>query len=285
MSKRYGRVLAGLVRGLTAPQHRWRKAHTRLRVVEALRQSHIVTTAHGTLTFVSTDPKALWYPQHHGTREPETIAWIDGFEPPCVYWDVGANVGQFALYAALRRGVSVMALEPSAASYAALCRNIEANGCSERVQAFCFAANDRTELGALNLSGTEAGSVLNAFDDTEDCLGRPLDIRFRQPTIGFPIDEFRRMFDLPPPNYLKIDVDGNEERILDGAAVTLRDPALRSILIEIEEEESSARRARMAERLERAGFLMTHRGIGQGGAANAVFVRTTPARSAAHAAQ
>lgn len=272
MSKRYGKALAALVNTLTAPQHEWRRAHTRLRVVEALRQSHTVATRYGTLVFISTDPKSLWYPQHHATREPETIAWIDGFETPCLYWDVGANVGQFALYAALRPGVSVVGLEPSAASYAALCRNIEANRCGERIQAFCFAASDRTELGSLNLSGTEAGAVLNAFQDVEDCLGRPLDIRFRQPTIGFAIDDFRQRFDLPPPNYIKIDVDGNEERILDGAAATLRDPALRSILIEIEEQETD-RRKRMADRLERAGFVLTGHGVGQGGAANAVFVR------------
>ncbi len=27
------------------------------------------------------------------TKEPGTIAWIDGFAPGEVFWDVGANVG------------------------------------------------------------------------------------------------------------------------------------------------------------------------------------------------
>jgi len=40
------------------------------------------------------------------------------------------------------------------------------------------------------------------------------------------------MFGLPAPNYLKIDVDSVEERILVGASETLRDPGLRSVLMD-----------------------------------------------------
>ncbi len=279
MSKRYGRALAALVNALTAPQHPWRRAHTRLRVANALVQSHAVKTRHGTLVFVSTTPKALWYPQHHGSREPETIAWIDGFATPAVYWDIGANVGQFALYAALRPGVAVVAFEPAAASYAALCRNIEANRCGARVAAFCIAASDRNRAGGLNLSSSEAGSVLNSFESTEDCLGRPLDIAFSQSAIGFALDDFRRQFGLPAPNYVKIDVDGTEDQILAGMAATLGDPALRSVLIELEEEDTPRTRG-IGERLERAGFVLEARGVGQGGAVNAIFVRAADWRGA-----
>ena len=272
MSKRWGLALAGLVKALSAPQHKWRRAHTRLCAANALFQGHTVDTSHGALTFVSTQPKALWYPQYHGSREPETIAWIDSFEPPAMFWDIGANVGQFALYAALRPGVSVVAFEPAAASYAALCRNIEENRLGQRVRAFCIAASERNQLGELNLSSSEAGSVLNSFESTEDCLGRPLDIAFSQSTLGFALDEFRRMFGLPAPNYVKIDVDGTEEAILAGMAATLQDAALRSVLIEIEETDTPRTR-RITSRLERAGFVLGGRGVGQGGALNALFNR------------
>ena len=29
------------------------------------------------------------------------LAWIDAFRAPCVYWDIGANVGSYTLYAGL----------------------------------------------------------------------------------------------------------------------------------------------------------------------------------------
>lgn len=272
MSKRYGRLLAHLVKGLTAPQHKWRRAHSRLRTAEALVQRHEVATRHGTLVFVSTHPKALLFPHYHEIREPETLRWIDSFETPAIYWDIGANVGEFVLYTALRPDIEVVAFEPAAASYAALCRNLEANGHGERVRAFCIALGDRTQLGSLNLSDNEVGSAFNLFETSEDCFGRTLDPAFSQSTIGFTADEFRRLFGLPAPNYLKIDVDGTEAQILDGAAAMLADPALRSVLIEIEEAETP-RSAAIVTRLERVGFTLTARGAAQGGVANAIFVR------------
>lgn len=282
MSKRWGRLLAGLVNTATAVQKPWRRAHSRLGVSTALIQTHTVPTRHGPLSFVSTHVNALQVPRYHATREPETTAWIDAFETPCVYWDIGANVGEFALYAALRPGIEIVAFEPSAANYAALCRNIRANRRGDRVQAFCLALSDRTRLGRLNLSDSEVTGYFNAFESDEDCFGRPLDVAFRQSMLGFSIDEFRQMFGLPPPNYLKLDVDGNEEAILDGAALTLADPALRSILVEIEETDTPRNR-RILERLTRAGFALTGRGGGQGGVSNGIFTRSTapPLASAA----
>ncbi len=275
MSKRWGSALTALVNGVTAPQHKWRRAHTRLRVAAALHQTSEVATRHGTLRFVSTHVNALQFPQYHTTREPETLRWIDGFEIPCLYWDIGANVGEFVLYAALRPGISVVAFEPAAANYAALCRNIEVNRRGGQVRAFCLALGERTQLGSLNLSDSEVGSAFSSFESTEDCFGRPLDIAFSQSTIGFAIDEFRHMFDLAAPNYLKLDVDGTEAQILDGAAATLADPALRSVLIELEEA-ATPRTRRIAERLERAGFVLTERGVSQRGVSNGIFVRPPP---------
>ena len=272
MSKRYGRVLAAMVRGLTLPQHPWRRANTRLRAANALFQTHEVATRHGPIVFVSTHPEALHYPRELVGREPETIDWIDGFEVPCIFWDVGANVGAYTLYAALRPGVSTVAFEPSPASYAAFCRNIEVNGSGDQIQAFCIALSGRTQLGSLNMTATNAGSVLNSFESDEDCFGKPLAVSFRQSMIGFSSDDFRRQFGLAPPNYLKIDVDGIEEEILDGANEILRDPALRSVLIELEDTDT-ARNARIIERLERAGFTLSLWGYAHRGSANGIFTR------------
>ena len=272
MSKRYGSALAAMVKGLTAPQHPWRRANTRLRAANALFHTHEIATRHGPITLVSTHPEALHYSRELIGREPETIDWIDGFEVPCTFWDVGANVGAYTLYAALRAGVSTIAFEPSPASYAALCRNIEVNRCDEQIQAFCLALSGRTQLGHLNMTATNPGSVLNSFESDEDCFGKPLVVSFRQSMIGFSSDEFRRLFGLAPPNYLKIDVDGIEEEILDGAAETLRDPALRSVLIELEDTDT-ARNQRIIKQLEAAGFVLSLWGYAHRGSANAIFTR------------
>src|SRR5262249_4869525 len=91
MSKSYGRLVAAIVEGLTAPQKPWRRANTRLLVANALYQRHEVPTPRGPVAFVTTHPEALQFPRDLLGREPETIAWIDSFETPCRFWDVGAN--------------------------------------------------------------------------------------------------------------------------------------------------------------------------------------------------
>jgi FkbM family methyltransferase len=266
--------LTQLVLGLSAVEKPWRRIDTRLRVSESLLTEQRIETRRGPLIFVSTHPQALQYPREFATREPETLAWIDGFETPCRFWDIGANVGVFSIYAGLRPGVEVSAFEPAAASYGALCRNIEVNQLGDRVQGYCLAVGDRTELGRLNLTATNAGSVFNAFESTTDCFGNEIAVVFRQGVVGFSIDDFRRLFGLAAPNYLKIDVDSIEERILAGAHETLRDPDLRSVLIELEAADT-ARNHRLTDVLTAAGFGLTLRStLNQGGVINGIFERS-----------
>jgi FkbM family methyltransferase len=275
LGKRFGTALTRLVIGLSAIEKPWRRVDTRLRVAEGLLAEQRVETRNGPLIFVTTHPQALQYPREFTTREPETLAWIDSFETPCRFWDIGANIGVFSIYAGLRAGVEVRSFEPAAASYAALCRNIEANRLDDRVQAYCIAIGERVELGRLHLSATNAGSVFNAFESTEDCFGNSIAVVSRQGMVGFSVDGFRRLFGLPTPNYLKIDVDSIEERIIAGAGETLRDPDLRSVLIELEAKDTP-RNHRLAGALEAAGLNLTlQNGRNQGGVVNAIFTRAT----------
>jgi FkbM family methyltransferase len=274
VGRRFGRALTRLVIGLSAVEKPWRRVDTRLRVSEGLLAEQRIETRHGPLVFVTTHPQALQYPREFATREPETLAWIDAFETPCRFWDIGANIGVFSIYAGLRPGIEVRAFEPAAASYGALCRNIEANGLGDRVQAYCLAIGDRTELGRLNLSATNAGSVFNAFESTGDCFGNEIAVVSRQGMVGFSIDGFRRLFGLAAPNYLKIDVDSIEERIIAGARETLRDPDLRSVLIELEAADTT-RNNRLTDAIAAAGFGLTSRSTtNQGGVVNGIFERT-----------
>jgi len=285
VGKSFARLLSRLVIGLTAVEKPWRRADTRLRVSESLLPRHRIETRLGALLFVTTHPQGLQYPRDFKAREPETLAWIEAFETPCRFWDVGANIGVFSLYAGLRPGVEVRAFEPAAASYAALCHNIEANCLEDTVQAYCVALSDRNQLSSFNLTGTNAGSVFNAFDSREDCFGNEIEVAFRQGMVGFSVDGFRRLFGLSAPNYLKIDVDSTEERILAGASETLRDPELRSVLIELEAADT-ARNKRLLAALEAAGLRLSLRSkAAQTDVVNGIFMRSpVPVGAAARAA-
>ncbi len=87
-------------------------------------------TALGPLDFRCGSAEAVKAAARFIYDEPETVWWIDHIVQPgdCV-WDVGANVGLYALYAARRVGAggTVIAFEPAADNYAALCRNVTLN--------------------------------------------------------------------------------------------------------------------------------------------------------------
>ena len=166
------------------------------------------------------------------TKEPETLEWIHSFQANDTMWDVGANVGVYSLYAA-RAGARVVAFEPSPSNYYVLSRNLEINELEERVSALCIAFHDRTCLDSFFMVNTELGAALNSFGQAVDCSGRDVRPAFKQAMLGYSIDDFVNEFDPPFPNHIKIDVDGNEDKVIEGATVTLADPRLKTLLVEL----------------------------------------------------
>src|SRR6516225_6500482 len=62
-----------------------------------------VDTKRGRVVFYCLGDLALWRARTLLAKEPETIEWIDSFRAGDVFWDVGANVGLYSLYAAVVR--------------------------------------------------------------------------------------------------------------------------------------------------------------------------------------
>ncbi len=193
-----------------------------------------VATSRGPIRFYCVGALPLWRARTLLTKEPETIEWIDGFAEGDTFWDVGANVGIYSLYAAINRKIKVLAFEPSAGNYFLLNRNIELNGLDSCLEAFCLAFSDSKQVEALNMQSTELGGALSSFSDPVDNFGKRFVPSFRQGMIGYAIDAFIEEFNPPFPNHLKIDVDGLEERIVVGAAATLADARLKSLSIELD---------------------------------------------------
>lgn len=173
------------------------------------------------------------------TKEPDTIAWINNFEREAVLWDIGANVGSFSLYAAVRKGSRVLAFEPAAFNFHILTKNVELNKLSDSIDAYCIAFAEVCKVGHLFMSSTVTGSALHNFDEEVDQYGRPFLPVFKQAALSYTIDEFIDRFDVPFPAYIKIDVDGIEGKILYGARRTLADPRLRSIYVELDTSQDS----------------------------------------------
>jgi FkbM family methyltransferase len=233
-----------------------------------------------TLKFLTSTPLLQWRASSVLSKEPDTIQWIDRFDRDDVLWDVGANVGVFSLYAARSRQVTVLAFEPAAENYAVLCNNVEINRLEGCVVPYCIALGGKTELGVLNSPSREPGAALHQFGAPGETsrYSSGTESTCAQGMIGFTIDDFIRLFRPPFPTRLKLDVDGLEWPILQGAEQTLRDPRLRSIMAELPISDEQER-SRAVAWLRNAGFDLVLQGEIQESAgetaANHFFARRT----------
>lgn len=200
-----------------------------------------------TVRFACPNQLTRWRVETLRTKEPATIAWIDGFAPDAVMWDIGANIGVYSLYAAVAKGARVLAFEPAPANFALLCRNIEINRLGDSLLPFCVALSAERRLDRLHMQNSDPGGAFSAFGGADGAAP------FRLGCLGYSIDRFIADFDPPFPQHVKIDVDGIEDEIVAGAARTLADARLLSLWIELDDRKTE-QADRVAAALEKAGF-------------------------------
>lgn len=214
-----------------------------------------ISISHGSLKLNFAVPNVIcrFRARTFSFKEPETLAWIDRFESGTVFWDVGANVGLYSIYAAKARGCEVYAFEPSVFNLEFLARNANLNGLAGNVHVVPVALGARTGTGTLHMSSTEWGGALSTFDKTYGSDGKELSQVFKYSTVAIRMDEAVSHLGLPAPHYIKIDVDGIEHLILAGGARVLE--SVRGVLVEISNEfQEQADLSR--ECLERAGLVL-----------------------------
>lgn len=189
-------------------------------------------------------------------KEPETLEWIDSFSEEEILWDIGANIGSYTLYAAKNRQMNVLAFEPSFANFWLLNENIKLNNLGNKIAGYCLAISKESFLGTFNMGDTNAGGALYHFGAAVNSFNYPgvgeTKVQFKQGMLGVSIDELVSIYKLSVPSHIKIDVDGLEGDIIKGAAATLRNPRLKSLLVELDESDPSSKE--ILNSLKSAGF-------------------------------
>jgi FkbM family methyltransferase len=212
-----------------------------------------IETPRGTLAFAVLGQASAQRAKGLLTKQPATIAWIDTFPPNSVFWDIGANVGAYTLYAALNPAIRVVAFEPAAANYFLLTANCELNALGERVDCLPLGLGSGKRLGHLEMSQFEPGMSFSFRGK-----GRRLPSS-RQAAFLLSMNELMEEFGLACPNYIKIDVPGLTEAIVEGGERVLARPELREVHIETTEDSSPGRR--IVALLARHGFQITGRHV------------------------
>ena len=221
-------------------------------------------TPRGPLSFVILGKTSAGRAATLMTKQPGTIEWIDAFAPDSVFWDIGANIGVYTLYAALRKDMRVVAFEPVAVNYFLLAANCEANELDGRVDALLLGVGGGRSVGRIETSQFKPGKSFS-FKGKRDTP-----YAGHQAALILSMDQLVEDFGLPCPNYIKIDTPGMSEAILAGGAKLLRRPDVREIHMELNEERQGA--PAITALLDGAGFVASTRHT-HGGSSDLTFIR------------
>lgn len=146
---------------------------------------------------------------------PEMMVWRQRLTPGDLFVDVGANAGVYALWA-VDCGAEVVAIEPSRAAAERLAANVALN-----------AVDDQVEVRQVALAAASGTMTLSIGDDTTNRL--LLDESAGEEVAVQTLD---RVLDGRTAAGVKVDVEGAERLVLEGAARSLAEHRIRLIQLE-----------------------------------------------------
>jgi FkbM family methyltransferase len=172
------------------------------------------------------------------SKEEGTIAWLKKeLRPGDVFLDIGANIGVYTLYAALRLGDAgaVTAVEPHLVNAARLMENVQANGLGDRVSVLTAAVADASGFSTFNYRDWGAGTSNSQIGSCRDSSGAIYEAAARELKSVVTVDALIAAGAIRRPDIVKIDVDGVEPQILKGMQALLTGAVRpRSLQVEVE---------------------------------------------------
>jgi len=192
-----------------------------------------------TVNFFVPNKVVEWRIDTFYSKEPETLDWINSFEnnEKTVFWDIGANIGLYSIYNALKNDKSITyAFEPSTSNLRVLSRNISINNLEQKIKIFTNPlTNKSNEFLLMQENDFYEGGALNTFGENFNFEGKKKNFKMKYSLLGVSINYILNKKILSVPTHIKIDVDGIEHLILEGANEFLKDEKLKTISVEINE--------------------------------------------------
>jgi FkbM family methyltransferase len=153
-----------------------------------------------------------------GLYEFEDMSFVlHALRPDDLFVDVGANVGTYTVLAGAVVGARVISIEPIPQTFAHLVDNLHLNAITERVDARNVAV------------GAHAGTL--PFTADLGTRNRVADGQ-AQRCIEVSVQLLDQIVERRSPRLIKIDVEGFETRVVDGAQAVLQVPSLLAVIME-----------------------------------------------------
>lgn len=159
-------------------------------------------------------------------KEPWTTKWLQNvIEKDSVFYDIGANCGQYSLYATQLGCDSVYAFEPHVRNFGFLVDNIVMNHCSDVIFPMNVPVSDEVSYKIWN-QGMRGGEGISSERPSNS---KSVKTRLVQETL----DNLVYTHGLQSPTILKIDVDGtNDTSVLEGGWKCIS-ASVKHIMIEV----------------------------------------------------
>jgi len=174
-----------------------------------------------------------WRASSFWDKEPETIAWINSFGGEDVFYDIGSNIGVFALYCASRHPNSVIyAFEPHPVNYLSLVHNVERNR-FKNIRPILSAIGSELDITDFFIPNEQAGASGGQIEKNKDENGNAFLTKLKISIPILTIDGICEVLNLKKPTHIKIDIDGQEKSVLMGMGLMLKSRAFDSLLVEV----------------------------------------------------
>lgn len=198
------------------------------------------------------------------TKEEGTLAWMkNALQEGDVFFDIGANIGLYSLYAAkLGRNVKVYAFEPHKYTFVNLMDNIAGNNLLASITPIAVPLGDACGISTMNYADMDSGSSMSQVGHSKH-PGGEFAPKLQEIIYCVTLDELVEKKAVPTPNHIKIDVDGNELPILKGMKKLLASAQKpKTIQVEVNPGERPA----VSELLAGFGYTIDHAHFTAGGA-------------------
>ena len=159
-------------------------------------------------------------------KEPWTNMWLrDVIEEDSVFYDIGANCGQYSLYSAKLGCKNIYSFEPHVRNFSYFLQNILVNDLEKVITPINIPISNEVKYKSWSASSLGGIGFSSEFTKKE----RGVKVGTFQETL----DNLVYTHNLPSPTVLKIDVDGTEDTTIIEGGWKCIEESVKHIMIEV----------------------------------------------------
>ena len=160
--------------------------------------------------------RLLWRANTFDTEEKMMVIWLSKFKKDDIFLDIGANCGIYTLAAACKC-TNITAVELDPINIGILKENLVLNNFEERILIIPFAAGHSNKKEFIYFRSSSKSDAFQTIGKPSELGTNFYEGKHKSPQLLFSLDFIYSEFKLDLPNKIKIDVDGNEKIVFEGA--------------------------------------------------------------------